>query len=546
MVGSGWLARFRAWQARTLRNPRRGRQAVQSASAGLAFVLLSLAAFSIWATSVTDDASKIVLTSMQRNNAFQHVRDALSREQSLEDKYHEHPDRPNVELRHQFDAASDQFNQTLSEATAALSTSNAAEVASMRQIEQQIVADHDRYRQVVDSSFALAEAGDPEGALDIHDQLAGAAFTTVTDLVSTAAARQRARAEGTAATLHQLEQTLAIVTPIFFALGLGLLALCWSLGTEYQRILRQQAEQNALQAKELEASRERERQAEVSLRHSQKLESVGQLAAGIAHEINTPVQFIGDNLRFLDGAFTDLLQLREACEDIVAAQSEDARTSATATLHRMERDVDVEFVVEEVPGAIRQALDGVDRVGTIVRAMKAFGYTSNEAKAPVDLNEAITNTLVVATSELKYVADVVKDFDTLPPVWCYVGDINQVVLNLVINAAHAISAAGPERGTITVGTRVEDGHVAISVRDTGTGIPPEVAERIFEPFFTTKEVGKGTGQGLALCWSLVVDRHQGTIGFDSEPGAGTTFTVRLPIRGQATAEAPESVSVVSS
>ncbi len=543
MSGLISLTRIRAWQNRVLRHQKRGPRLVRLASGGLAAVLLLLAGFSVWATMVTDDASTVVLTATQRNDVYQQIRDALAQEQSLEAKYHEHPERPNATLRQQFDAAATQLDQTLT-AVAHLPTSNAADAAELQQVQQQIVADHDRYRQVVDSSFALAESGDPDGALDIHDQLAGPAFAQITNLISDASSRERDNAEHSASALHNLEHVLVVVTPIAFGLGLALLIVCWSVLAEYQRILRQQADENAHQAKELEDSRERERQAEINLRHSQKLESVGQLAAGIAHEINTPVQFIGDNIRFLQDAFTDLLELRDKCNDIIVADQEQARLSAIETVRRLEQDIDVEFVVEEVPGAIRQALDGIDRVATIVRAMKAFGYTSNEEMAPVNLNEAIANTLVVATSELKYVAEVVTEYGDLPPVWCHVGDINQVILNLVINAAHAIGAAGSQRGQITIATGSETDHVVITVSDTGTGIPAEVADRIFEPFFTTKEVGKGTGQGLSLAWSLIVDRHHGTISFDSPPGGGTTFTVRLPIR-PTTAEAPP-VDIVQS
>jgi signal transduction histidine kinase len=545
MSTTHWFAQVRAWQGRVLRHDRHGPRLVRLASLGLALVLIFLAAFSIWATTVTDDASTVVLDATQRNDVYQQIRDALSLEQSLEDKYHEHPEQPNAALRQQFDTAATALDQKLSNVDK-LAASDAGDARSLRQIQQQVVADHDRYREVVDSSFALAEAGDPEGALDIHDQLAGAAFQKVTQLVADAASAERASAERSAASLHSLERMLVVVTPTAFALGLILLLVCWTVLVEYQRILRSQAAENASQARQLEESRERERQAEISLRHSQRLESVGQLAAGIAHEINTPVQFIGDNIRFLQGAFTDLLQLRKACNDIVIAQEDAQRTRAVATVHQMESDIDVEFVVEEVPSAIQQTLDGVERVATIVRAMKAFGYTSNEEKAPVDLNEAIANTLVVATSELKYVADVETDFGELPRVWCFVGDINQVVLNLVVNAAHAITAAGSVRGTITVRTAVDGDQVMISVRDSGTGIPPEVADRVFEPFFTTKEVGKGTGQGLSLCWSLVVDRHHGSISFETEPGRGTTFVVRLPIQPNGSPVPPSELAASSS
>jgi signal transduction histidine kinase len=174
-----------------------------------------------------------------------------------------------------------------------------------------------------------------------------------------------------------------------------------------------------------------------------------------------------------------------------------------------------------------------------VRAMKAFGHPGTDEMTRADLNEAIGNTLVVANNEIKYVADVETDLGDLPLLRCHLGDINQVVLNLVVNAAHAISAADRGRGTIRVRTRLDDAHVVIEVADTGTGVPPEIADKLFEPFFTTKEVGTGTGQGLALVRTLVTDRHGGTIDFSTEVGAGTVFTVRLPVAGGGQQPAPE-------
>jgi signal transduction histidine kinase len=270
---------------------------------------------------------------------------------------------------------------------------------------------------------------------------------------------------------------------------------------------------------------------ERELRHAQKLESVGQLAAGIAHEINTPIQFIGDNVRFLKDAFGDLSRLTDAYRQ---AGSSPEPEVAMSRARELATEVDAEFLAAEVPEAIGQTLDGVDRVATIVRAMKAFAHPADEEKTPADLNEAVRNTLVVASNETKYVADVVTDLGDLPPVWCHIGDVNQVLLNLVVNAAHAVAAAVGDsggRGTITVRTRHEAGGAFIEVADSGVGIASEIAERVFEPFFTTKEVGVGTGQGLALAHSLVTDRHGGSITFDSQPGGGTTFTVRLPVAG---------------
>jgi PAS domain S-box-containing protein len=274
---------------------------------------------------------------------------------------------------------------------------------------------------------------------------------------------------------------------------------------------------------------------ELELRHAQKLESVGRLAAGVAHEINTPIQFIGDNVRFLGEAVGDLLRLCEAHRALAEVVDDpQARSVALDRVRSLAREVDIDLILAEVPEAISQTLEGIDRVARIVRAMKSFGHPGNEEKTEVDLNEAVTSTLTVANNELKYVAEVVTEVGELPPVLCHRGDINQVVLNLVINAAHAVAASADERGRgeIRVRTRADNGWAVIEVADTGTGIPPAIADKVFDQFFTTKEVGTGTGQGLALARSLVVERHGGTIDFTSEVGVGTTFTVRLPLAGQ--------------
>jgi PAS domain S-box-containing protein len=251
---------------------------------------------------------------------------------------------------------------------------------------------------------------------------------------------------------------------------------------------------------------------EAELRHAQKLESVGQLASGIAHEINTPIQFIGDNVRFIGDAFDDVLK------------------ATVPSSH-----VDIDFLSTEVPHAIAQTLEGVERVAAIVRAMKAFGHPGNDDKSPTDLNGAVRNTLIVASNTVKHVADVAVELGDLPPVWCHAGDINQVLVNLVVNAAHAIAdkvGTSSRRGMITIRTFVDGEDAVLQVADTGTGIPKDIAGRVFEPFFTTKEVGRGTGQGLALAYTLVTDRHAGSISFVSEDAVGTTFTVRLPVDGK--------------
>jgi PAS domain S-box-containing protein len=274
------------------------------------------------------------------------------------------------------------------------------------------------------------------------------------------------------------------------------------------------------------------RRLELELRHAQKLESVGRLASGIAHEINTPIQFVGDNVRFLDDAFADLTRLYAAYGELLtAARAAQAPGEAVRKVEAAADDIDLDFVLEEVPLAISQTLDGINQVADIVRAMKAFGHPGTDKKARADLNKAIGHTLMVANNEIKLVADVETDLAALPLVYCHISDINQVILNLVVNAGHAISAADRGRGTIRIVTRLEGTHAVIEVTDTGVGVPAEIADMLFDPFFTTKDVGVGTGQGLALVRNLVADRHAGTVTFTSEVGVGTTFTVRLPVDG---------------
>jgi PAS domain S-box-containing protein len=274
---------------------------------------------------------------------------------------------------------------------------------------------------------------------------------------------------------------------------------------------------------------------EMQLAQAQKLESIGQLAAGIAHEINTPIQYVGDNTRFLGDAFKDLLHLQEEYKSLLEA----GKTGAMAEdlLHRVEaatREIDLDYLMEEIPVAIGQSLEGVDRVARIVRAMKDFSHPGAAEKQAVDINKAIESTITVARNEWKYVAEMVTDLDpALPLVPCRPDELNQVFLNIIINAAHAITdVVGREpaaKGTITIKTRRNGDGVEISISDTGGGIPEEIRSRIFDPFFTTKEVGKGTGQGLAICHTVIVDKHGGAIDFEAAPGQGTTFIIRLPV-----------------
>ncbi len=280
---------------------------------------------------------------------------------------------------------------------------------------------------------------------------------------------------------------------------------------------------------------ERERQAmEIQLRQAQKLESMGQLAAGIAHEINTPTQYVGDNTRFLKDSFDSLTQvLHTYGELLLAAKSNAVSPELVARMEKQIETSDLDYLFKQIPAAISETLEGVERVAKIVRAMKEFSHPGTKEKSAANVNKAIETTVTVARNEWKYVADLDLDLDpTLPFVPCFLGEFNQVILNLVVNAAHAIGDVvklNPgTKGKITVSTRRVGDGVEVRVSDTGTGIPESVRPKIFTPFFTTKDVGKGTGQGLSIVYGSIVKKHGGTVTFETEVGKGTTFVLRLP------------------
>ena len=247
---------------------------------------------------------------------------------------------------------------------------------------------------------------------------------------------------------------------------------------------------------------------------------------------------MGDSIDFLQDASKELFALLESFQslrDQVQAGAVPERLHAElAAIVASEERADLEYLHEHVPKAFARCEDGLERVTTIVRSMKEFSHPAEQEMAPVDLNRAITATLTVARSEYKYVADLETSLAELPPVWCYVNDINQAVLNIVVNAAHAIAdfnATAAQKGLIKVATKLDGPTVLISIGDSGGGIPEAVAHRIFEPFFTTKEVGRGTGQGLAIAWSVVKEKHGGELWFETKPRQGTTFFIRLPVAG---------------
>jgi len=283
---------------------------------------------------------------------------------------------------------------------------------------------------------------------------------------------------------------------------------------------------------------------EHDLVQAQKLESIGHLAAGIAHEINTPTQFVGDNVRFLSDSFSDLAAVLDRHRALLlAAKSGTCAPDLIEACEAEARRVDLDYLREEVPKAIAQSSEGVTRIATIVRAMKEFAHPGSDEKACVDLNKAIESTVTVARNEWKYIADLTTDLaPDLPLVPCLLGQFNQVILNLIVNATHAIDdvvKGTGTKGTISITTRSVDGWAEVRITDSGIGIPEDIRRKIFDPFFTTKEVGKGTGQGLAIAHSVIVEKHHGTITLESEVGRGATFIVRLPLDLQSTTAVAE-------
>ncbi len=295
----------------------------------------------------------------------------------------------------------------------------------------------------------------------------------------------------------------------------------------------------------------KQKQMEMELTQAQKLESIGRLAAGIAHEINTPTQYVGDNIEFLQIAYESLIELAKACPSIIEAGREGPIPVQLLTQTRdLLENTNLDYLAEQVPRAIEQSLEGIGRIATIVQAMKEFSHPGVVEKTTVDLNQCIRSTTTVSHNEWKYVADIELDLDDgLPQVLCLPGEFNQAILNMIVNAAHAISdaealrAAGDvvsdgaeHKGKITISTRQDGAWAEIRIADTGTGIPEEIRALIFDPFFTTKEVGRGTGQGLAITRNVIVDKHGGTISVASEVSKGTTFIIRLPIENVDTAD----------
>jgi signal transduction histidine kinase len=327
---------------------------------------------------------------------------------------------------------------------------------------------------------------------------------------------------------HFVSGLALILLALVACAGVRLRAATLGLSRANERLEAAVLERTAeLKAEMLQRSR-----VEIELRQAQKLESVGQLASGIAHEINTPIQYVGDSLYFLREAFGDVLRVLDAYDDLASRVAPNApERPALAAIQRLIEEIDMAGLRTEIPDAFDRTRDGTQQVASIVSAMKTFAHTSVE-KAAIDLNGALKNTLIVARNEYKYVADVEIDLGEIPEVNCNAGGVRQVFLNLIVNAAHAIADSNQDserRGVIRIRTELVGANVLVSIADTGSGIPEAVRARIFDPFFTTKPPGKGSGQGLAISQSIV-DQHGGRLWFETELERGTTFFIELPIQ----------------
>lgn len=278
----------------------------------------------------------------------------------------------------------------------------------------------------------------------------------------------------------------------------------WSMLTAFVRNMREQ------------------KQLETKLAHAQKMESIGQLAAGVAHEINTPNQYIGDNIEFLRDSLSTVrdaaLKMKEGLDP--------------TQMEKLWQEADLDYLLEETPKAVDHALEGVSRVGQIVKAMKDFSHPGTREKTESSINEIIMSTTTITRNEWKYHAKLELDLDPMiPNTLVHPGEIGQVVLNLIINSAHAIrDHRKSHEGLIKIRTFQREGSIVIEVSDNGCGIPEKHRDRVFDPFFTTKGVGIGTGQGLAITHSVIVQHHQGDISLDTKDGEGTTIRITLPIK----------------
>jgi two-component system NtrC family sensor kinase len=291
----------------------------------------------------------------------------------------------------------------------------------------------------------------------------------------------------------------------------------WQLSRQSQHVMKFMESQIQERTKAIE-------EATQNLLQSEKLAAIGQLAAGIAHEINTPAQYVGDNIRALNDFFSSITRLLDHYRHLLEESHLDPLLKSARAQEEQE---DLAFILEDAPLAIAQALQGMDQVVRIVQAMKGFSHAGQSRASAVNINLALENTLLVASNNYKYIADIETQFSEIPTIECFPGELNQVFLNIILNAAHAIEDSQKGRGKITIATTPSETGIIIRISDTGTGIPEGIRDRIFDPFFTTKDVGRGTGQGLNIAYRIIHEQHGGTITYQTESGLGTTFIIGL-------------------
>ena len=278
---------------------------------------------------------------------------------------------------------------------------------------------------------------------------------------------------------------------------------------------------------------------ELKLAQAQKMEAVGELSSGIAHEINTPAQYITDNIYFLKDSFPKLINILNKYNELIdLMDSRNKNKNISADIKKIKADDDFDFIIDEIPKAISQSLEGLSRVTTIVKSMKNFAYPVSETKIFININDAIEDTINISRNEWKYVAEIVTHFDeSLPLIPCFPGELNQVLLIVIINATDALKEkygeSQKQKGIIEISTGIDGERAVITVKDSGTGIPEEIITKIFDPFFTTKRAGKGTGQGLAIAYDIIVNKHSGTINFISNDGKGAVCVIKIPVKDDA-------------
>ena len=289
----------------------------------------------------------------------------------------------------------------------------------------------------------------------------------------------------------------------------------------------------ATQNQQLEVTNKELKETQLKLLQAQKLEAIGQLAAGIAHEINTPIQFIGDNTKFFGESISTIKGAIDQYKTLLQ-KAISGKPPSKNCMEELDEEYDLEYILSEIPDSIRATQDGVHRVSSIVQGLKAFSHPDTGEKVLFNVNEGIKNTTIICRNEWKFIADLVLNLDDdLPMVPCFPGDFNQVIMNIIINGAHAISERlqnTNEIGLIQISTSLEKNHIIIRLKDNGIGMDNDSLKRIFDPFFTTKEVGQGTGQGLSISRNIIVNKHSGTLEVESIKGESSIFTISLPLK----------------